>query len=63
MSAFQRFSFCPYKLPTLSVPRRPDHQDDLKEIEAFIRSAGGKPMTRPTKQRLAKAGCLGFPTD
>jgi uncharacterized protein (DUF433 family) len=36
---------------------------EIEEAEAFIRSVGGRPMSRSTKQRLAKAGCSGPPQD
>lgn len=50
-------------LPPLPSGGKPMGADELKAIEAFIRSQGGKPMTKATKKRLAKAGCLGWPDE
>jgi hypothetical protein len=36
---------------------------EVTEVEAFIRSVGGKAMTQGTKRRLHKARCEGFPQD
>ena len=36
---------------------------EIQQVEMFIRSVGGKPMTQLTKYRLARAGCKGFPED
>jgi len=37
--------------------------NEMKEAEAFIRSAGGKPLTQARKRRIEKADCIGFPQD
>ena len=50
-------------LPELPLASRPARSSELKEIESFIRAAGGKPMSQATKRRLARAGCLGMPQD
>jgi len=50
-------------LPTIPAPRKSGRRGELKEVGAFIRSVGGRPMSRSTKQRLAKAGCSGPPQD
>ena len=51
------------ELPAIPAPAQTARRSQLKEIGAFIRSAGGKPMTRATKRRLARARCDGFPED
>lgn len=45
-----------------SAPRR-GRSNEAKQVEDYIRSLGGKPMTQATKRRLAKAGCLAFPDE
>ena len=50
-------------LPRLPAPGKSTRSNELKEVEAFIRSLGGKPMSTATKRRLAKAGCLGMPDE
>jgi hypothetical protein len=50
-------------LPAIpAAPGRLGH-NEIQQVEMFIRSVGGKPMTQLTKHRLAKAGCRGFPED
>ena len=44
-------------LPAIPAPPKSGRRGEIKEVEAFIRSVGGRPMSRSTKQRLAKAGC------
>ncbi len=53
----------PRGVPTVPLRDRIPRRDELKEVEAFIRSSGGKPMSQSTKKRLARAGCGGFPKD
>jgi hypothetical protein len=53
----------PRGVPAVPLPDRNARRDELKELEAFIRSSGGKPMTLATKKRLAQAGGTGFPAD
>jgi hypothetical protein len=53
----------PRGVPAVPLPDRNARRDELKEMEAFIRSSGGKPMTLATKKRLVRAGCIGFPGD
>jgi len=50
-------------MPAVPLPDRNARRDELNEMEAFIRSSGGKPMTLATKKRLVRAGCIGFPGD
>jgi len=50
-------------LPPLPAPRQRGRRNELQGVEAMIHSLGGKPMNRMTKQRLASAGCVGFPED
>jgi len=50
-------------LPAIpAAPGRLGHSE-TQQVEMFIRSVGGKPMTQLTKYRLARAGCKGFPED
>jgi hypothetical protein len=53
----------PRGVPAVPLRGRAARRDELKEIEMFIGSAGGKPMSRATKRRLVQAGCAGFPKD
>ncbi len=53
----------PRGVPAVPFSGRTARRDGLKEMEAFIRSVGGKPMTLATKKRLVRAGCIGFPGD
>ena len=46
-------------LPAIPAPRKTGRSSEVEEVETFIRSVGGRPMSRSTKQRLAKAGCAG----
>ena len=50
-------------LPAIPAPRKNGRCSEIKEVEAFILSVGGKPMNRSTKQRLERAGCSGLPPD
>ena len=50
-------------LPAIPAPRKNGRRSELKEVEAFILSVDGRPMSRSTKQRLVKAGCSGPPPD
>ena len=50
-------------LPTLPVARNATSSDELKKIEDYIRSMGGKPLTKATRQKLIAAGCYGWPED
>ena len=50
-------------LPAIPAPRKTGRRSEVQEVEAFIRSVGGRPMSRSTKQRLAKSGCSGLPPD
>lgn len=50
-------------LPDIPAFGQSGSANELKQVEGFIRSVGGRRMTRQTKQRLAKAGCRGFPED
>jgi hypothetical protein len=50
-------------LPAVPPSGRAARRDELKEVEAFIHSSGGKPMSQATKKRLVQAGCGGFPKD
>ncbi|MEK9138243.1 MAG: hypothetical protein AAB393_14045 [Bacteroidota bacterium] len=44
-------------LPPLPAAPKPKPSDELKEIEDYIRSLGGKPLTKATRQKLIAAGC------
>jgi hypothetical protein len=46
-------------LPAIPAPRKTGRSSEVEEVETFIRSVGGRPMSRSTKQRLAKTGCAG----
>jgi len=50
-------------LPSLPAAPRPKGSDEVKDIEAYIRSLGGKPLSKATKQKLIQAGCYGWPED
>jgi hypothetical protein len=50
-------------VPTLPTPPNRPGRSEIQQVEAFIRSVGGRPMTQVTKHGLAKAGCRGFPED
>jgi hypothetical protein len=50
-------------LPAIPAPRKTGRRSEVEEIETFIHSVGGRPMSRSTKQRLSKAGCSGPPED
>jgi hypothetical protein len=50
-------------LPVIPALRKTARRSEIEEAEAFIRSVGGRPMSRSTKQRLANAGCSGPPQD
>ena len=50
-------------LPTLPPAPKFKPPDEVKEIEDYIRSLGGKPLTKATKQKLIAAGCYGWPED
>jgi hypothetical protein len=46
-------------LPAIPAPHKTGRRSEVEEVETFIRSVGGRPMSRSTKQRLVKAGCSG----
>ena len=48
------------RLPEFSPPK---HTNEVQEIEGYIRSLGGKPLSKGAKQRLIAAGCYGWPAD
>lgn len=50
-------------LPGLPAAPKPKPSNQVKEVEAYIRSLGGKPLTKATKQKLIEAGCYGWPDD
>src|ERR1035441_948904 len=41
-------------LPAIPAPRKTGRSSEVEEVETIIRSVGGRPMSRSTKQRLAK---------
>ena len=49
--------------PALPTPPKCLGHSEIQQVEAFIRSVGGRPMTQLSKHRLAKAGCRGFPEE
>ena len=51
------------RLPTLPAIPKPGRPDEPKEIEAYIRSLGGKPLSEATRQKLIEAGCYDWPQD
>lgn len=53
----------PRGVPRIFSPGRSARRDEMKDMESFIRAAGGKPMTAATQKRLRHAGCAGFPQD
>lgn len=54
---------CGLVLPPLPQASARHGHHEVTEVEAFIRSVGGKAMSQATKRRLHKANCEGFPQD
>ncbi len=50
-------------VPRIPRRKRTTRRNELSQVEAFIRSSGGKPMSRATKERLERAGCNAFPDE
>lgn len=51
------------RLPSVPSRKKGSRRREAEEIEQFIRSRGGKKMSKVIKQRLQEAGCDDWPEE